>query len=189
MTGISRREFEHEVGYGGGARWLTSVTTVIFTCTPDRFNGASRANMLDVPCPGVGLFDHYRLSLGGVLRYIWHHPGQIPTIYRGRGGGSPVVRFRGGPLGHAIDRCITLWCWNVFQFPRGSIFSYPSSLFLDCFFSCSCVCQCGTHFKSVFSFPGCPSCPSGKKMNLMVHWLSEATWHLSLRRRHVLCSL
>ena len=38
----------------GGAHWPTSVCSVIFTCTPNWFNGPSRANILNVPCTGVG---------------------------------------------------------------------------------------------------------------------------------------
>ena len=77
-------------GGGGGPRdglrgcgtLMASVCTVIFTCTHDRFNGPSLANILrpDVPCPGVGLFDHifcpwvgFYITFDPTLVYPAHH--------------------------------------------------------------------------------------------------------------------
>ena len=83
-------EFDHEMGSGGGTHWPSSVCTLICVCSPRWFNKPSRTNIPDVPCPGVGLFDHFLCPKGGVFGWIWPPPppGQIPTISRG-GGGVP----------------------------------------------------------------------------------------------------
>ena len=51
------------------AHWLSSVCrcTVIFGCFPNWFNRPSHSNIQDVPCPRVGLFDHFLSLRGGVF--------------------------------------------------------------------------------------------------------------------------
>ena len=58
-------EFDHEVGSGGGTHWPSSVCTVICVYSSNWFDEPSRTNISNVPCPGVGLFDHFLCPQGG----------------------------------------------------------------------------------------------------------------------------
>ena len=73
-------EFDHEVGYGGGAYWPTPVCTVISACI-------GWGCLTISPVPGWGFRIH--------LTPPWSNPHHL----RGGGGGG------GGTVGHAIDRC------------------------------------------------------------------------------------
>ena len=95
-------EFDHEVGYGGGTHWPTSVCTVIFACIPDRF----RWQWTKSP-----KHTGHSLPRGGA---VWPFPASAPgwgfRIHLTPPPPHTAVKSSPSPpctLGHAIGSCIT----------------------------------------------------------------------------------
>ena len=154
-------------GLRGGAHRPTSISTVIFACTLDRFKGPSHENIPKFSWPEVGLIDHVLCPGVGFYDSIDPTPDQIPTIFwvgggwEGGGGASPR---------HAIDRCIMVTV-------TGQELSWIKYLeWRVCVYVCACLCACVRARACVCACVGCEKEKLREAKGKVVNWGEGGIW-------------